>query len=118
MQRNTRRTISAEKAKKVSSFESKSILQLALEGCCTVLLCGIVVLLTAQMVVRHLGWGALLWSSEMATWLFSWSAFFGAVLVFMEKKHIIIDILTFIDMSYQNKIMNQLAYFWMDNSKA
>lgn len=94
MQLDTNGNIASEKTERVPSSGPKSILQRALEGCCAVLLGGIVVLLTAQIVVRHLGWGSLLWSGEMATWLFSWSAFFGAVLVFMEKKHIIIDILT------------------------
>ena len=40
-----------------------------------------------------LGGSSLPWSGEMATWLFSWSAFCGTVLVYMEKKHIVIDFL-------------------------
>lgn len=94
MQDDKNGTVALEKAGNISPCGAKSILQRTLEGCCAVLLGGIVVLLAAQVVVRHMGWGSLLWSSEMATWLFSWSAFLGAVLVFMEKKHIIIDILT------------------------
>ena len=75
MQSDPNPIITAEKVPAVTSSEPKPVMQRLLEGCCVVLISGIVFLLAAQVVVRHLGWGSLLWSSEMATWLFSWSAF-------------------------------------------
>ncbi len=63
------------------------------------------VLLSIQIAVRHLGAGSIPWSGEMATWLFSWSTFIGAVLVYMEKKHIVIDFLvTYLPPGYLNII--------------
>ncbi len=71
----------------------KNPLQRFLEYFLALLVGGIVVLLAAQVAVRHVAGGSLPWSGEMATWLFSWSTFIGAVLVYMEKKHIVIDFL-------------------------
>lgn len=86
---------SARSIKEKEAFfdNRKNPMQWILEILCVVLIGGIVVLLSAQVVVRHLAGGSLPWSGEIATWLFSWSAFIGAVLVYMEKKHIVIDFL-------------------------
>ncbi|MCG8334239.1 MAG: TRAP transporter small permease [Proteobacteria bacterium] len=78
---------------KPSVAEPKSILQIILEWCTIFTLGGVIVLLSAQVVIRHIMGGALPWSGEIATWLFSWTTFIGATLVFMEKKHIVIDFL-------------------------
>lgn len=83
----------SEKETRESSDNRKTLLQSLLEIFCVALLGGIVVLISAQVAVRHLGGSSLPWSGEMATWLFSWSAFIGAVLVYIEKKHIVIDFL-------------------------
>lgn len=72
--------------------ESKSLLQIILEWCCVLTLTGVIVLLAAQVIIRYGMGGALPWTGEMATWLFSWTTFIGATLVFMEKKHVVIDL--------------------------
>ncbi len=77
----------------LSSKTGKNLLQRLLEYFLALLVGGIVILLAAQVAVRHVAGGSLPWSGEMATWLFSWSTFIGAVLVYMEKKHIVIDFL-------------------------
>jgi TRAP-type C4-dicarboxylate transport system permease small subunit len=77
----------------VTPKKRKPPMQRLLEIFSVALLSGIVFLLSAQVVVRHLGGSSLPWSGEMATWLFSWASFIGAVLVYMEKKHIVIDFL-------------------------
>ena len=95
-----------EKVNRVSTKNRKNPLQRILEIVCTVLMAGIVVLLSIQIAVRHLGAGSIPWSGEMATWLFSWCTFIGAVLVYMEKKHIVIDFLvTYLPPKYL-KIIN------------
>ncbi len=93
MKGHTMQNTAPEKMKHVSSDQRKNPMQRLLEIFCAVLIGGVVVLLFAQVAVRHLGGGSLPWSGEMATWLFSWSTFIGAVLVYMEKKHIVIDFL-------------------------
>ena len=77
----------------LSGRPKKNPLQRLLELLLALLVGGMVILLAAQVVVRHVAGGSLPWSGEMATWLFSWSTFIGAVLVYMEKKHIVIDFL-------------------------
>lgn len=93
MQSDTNRACTSGKSQNVSSSEPKSVLQRLLEYFLALLVGGIVILLAAQVAVRHVAGGSLPWSGEMATWLFSWSTFIGAVLVYMEKKHIVIDFL-------------------------
>ena len=64
-----------EKVNRVSTENRKNPMQRILEIACTVLMAGIVVLLSIQIAVRHLGAGSIPWSGEMATWLFSWLIF-------------------------------------------
>ena len=97
--------------KRPSSGNRKNPMQRILEIACAILMAGIVVLLTVQIAVRHLGAGSVPWSGEMATWLFSWSTFIGAVLVYMEKKHIVIDFLiTYLPPQYL-KVINFFQQF-------
>lgn len=93
MEENTGPTPTLERRKRVSTGNGKTLIQRLLEILCAVFLGGIVILLSAQVIIRHVAGGSLPWSGEMATWLFSWSTFIGAVLVYMEKKHIVIDFL-------------------------
>jgi TRAP-type C4-dicarboxylate transport system permease small subunit len=94
MESEPSRIIASEEAQGTTSSEAKNMIQRVLGAFCFILVGGTVVLLSAQVAVRQLGWGSLVWSGEMATWLFSWTSFMGAVLVYMEKKHIVIDFLT------------------------
>lgn len=93
MKDNTSKGTLYEKNTGGSGKAKKNPTQRILEFFCAIFMGGIVVLLSAQVAVRHLGGSSLPWSGEMATWLFSWSTFAGAVLVYMEKKHIVIDFL-------------------------
>ena len=77
-----------------SNADEKSLFQRILEGCAAFFLGGIVILLAVQIIARHFMGGSVPWSGEMATWFFSWTIFAGTVLVYMEKKHIVIDFLS------------------------
>ena len=93
MEENKVPTSTSKTAEAIPVKKRKTLLRRLLEILCAVSLGGIVVLLSAQVAMRHVAGGSLPWSGEMATWLFSWSTFIGAVLVYMEKKHIVIDFL-------------------------
>lgn len=96
------------KASAFSRKPQKNPLQRPLEFFLALLMGGIVILLAAQVAVRHLAGGSLPWTGEMATWLFSWSTFIGAVLVYMEKKHIVIDFLIAYLPPKTLRVLNQL----------
>ena len=69
------------------------MLERVVEKVCAVLMGGIVVLLSVQIFVRYVAGGSMPWTGEMAAWLFSWCTFMGAILVYIENKHIVIDFL-------------------------
>ena len=52
-----------------------------------------VALAFGNVVVRYIFDGSLTWASELTTYLFLWSTFFGASYCFKEDAHISIDIL-------------------------
>jgi TRAP-type C4-dicarboxylate transport system permease small subunit len=53
-----------------------------------------VVLLFLQVATRYIFRGHLLWAGEMAVWLFAWITYIGSVLLYVRKKHIVVDILS------------------------
>jgi TRAP-type C4-dicarboxylate transport system permease small subunit len=108
MESEPSRITASEEAQSTAASGAKSMMQRVLEAFCVILIGGTVVLLSAQVAVRQLGLGSLVWSGEMATWLFSWTSFVGAVLVYMEKKHIVIDFLTSF---LPPQVLRILAYF-------
>ena len=65
-----------------------------LEKICGVLMIAMVTLLISQVITRYILQGSLLWASEMAVWLFVWITYFGAVILFINKKHIVVDIVS------------------------
>ena len=72
---------------------TKTLLERIVEKICAWLMGGIVVLLSVQIFARYVAGGSLPWTGEMATWLFSWCTFMGAILIYIENKHIVIDFL-------------------------
>jgi TRAP-type C4-dicarboxylate transport system permease small subunit len=67
---------------------------LILEKICGALLVGMVLLLFAQVGTRYIFRGSLLWAGEMAVWLFVWVSFLGSVVLFINNKHIIVDVVS------------------------
>ena len=65
-----------------------------LEKICGFLLVLMVVLLFLQVATRYIFRGHLLWAGEMAVWLFAWITYLGSVLLYVRKKHIVVDILS------------------------
>ena len=65
-----------------------------LEIICGVLMVAMVTLLMAQVVTRYIFQGSLLWASEMAVWLFVWVSYIGSAILFINKKHIVVDIVS------------------------
>jgi len=64
----------------------------ALEKICGGLLVLMVTLLFLQVGTRYIFQGHLLWAGEMAIWLFVWISFLGSVILYINNKHIVIDI--------------------------
>lgn len=58
------------------------------------LLVVMVFLLFAQVATRYILRGSLLWAGEMAVWLFVWVTYLGSVVLFINKKHIVVDIVS------------------------
>lgn len=65
-----------------------------LERICGFLLAAMVLLLSIQIITRYIFRGSLLWAGEIAVWLFVWVSLLGSVVLFINNKHIVIDILT------------------------
>ncbi len=63
-----------------------------LEKICGGLLALMVSLLFLQVGTRYIFRGHLLWAGEMAIWLFVWISFLGSVILYVNNKHIVIDI--------------------------
>lgn len=62
------------------------------DGAIVVLLTAIVLLAGAQIVVRNLGSGGLVWSDQVLRILVLWVAMFGAVAAARDNSHAIIDL--------------------------
>jgi TRAP-type C4-dicarboxylate transport system permease small subunit len=62
------------------------------DGAIVVLLAAIVLLAGAQIVVRNLGLGGLVWSDQVLRILVLWVAMFGAVAAARDNNHAIIDL--------------------------
>jgi TRAP-type C4-dicarboxylate transport system permease small subunit len=62
------------------------------DGAIVVLLAAIVLLAGAQIVVRNLGLGGLVWSDQVLRILVLWVAMFGAVAAARDNSHAIIDL--------------------------
>jgi TRAP-type C4-dicarboxylate transport system permease small subunit len=62
------------------------------DGAIVALLAAIVVLAGAQIVVRNLGAGGLVWSDQVLRILVLWVAMFGAVAAARDNSHAIIDL--------------------------
>ena len=65
-----------------------------LEKICGALLVGMVLLLFAQVATRYILRGSLLWAGEMAVWLFVWISFLGSVVLLVNNKHIVVDLVS------------------------
>ncbi|WP_319559711.1 TRAP transporter small permease [Marispirochaeta sp.] len=65
-----------------------------LEIICGAFLVAMVALLFAQVGTRYILQGSLLWAGEIAVWFFVWITYLGAVILYINKKHIVVDILT------------------------
>jgi TRAP-type transport system small permease protein len=65
-----------------------------LEKICGGLLVMMVLLLFSQVTTRYIFRGSLLWAGEMAVWLFVWITYLGSVVLYINKKHIIVDIVS------------------------
>lgn len=65
-----------------------------LEKFCGALLAVMVLLLFAQVATRYILRGSLLWAGEMAVWIFVWVSFLGSVVLFINNKHIIVDVVS------------------------
>ena len=70
---------------KTISFISQSIAALGISAGVALAFCNV--------VIRYAFDGSLTWASELTTYLFLWSTFFGAVYCFKEDSHISINIL-------------------------
>ncbi len=73
------------------------------------LLIGMVVLLFAQVLTRYVLQGSLLWASEMATWLFVWMVYIGSVVLYMKKKHVVVDIVSYFLPRKVNAILEMIS---------
>jgi TRAP-type C4-dicarboxylate transport system permease small subunit len=62
------------------------------DGAIVALLAAIVVLAGAQIVVRNLGHGGLVWSDQVLRILVLWVAMFGAVAAARDNSHAVIDL--------------------------
>ncbi|NOI26440.1 TRAP transporter small permease [Vibrio mediterranei] len=60
-------------------------LEAALGG---LLLAGIVILITVQVVMRYVFQNALSWSEELTLWTFIWFIWIGIAYAFKERKHV------------------------------
>lgn len=65
-----------------------------LEKVLGILLAAMVILLFLQVVTRYIFRGHLLWAGEMAVWVFVWISYLGSVVLYIKKKHIVVDILS------------------------
>lgn len=60
----------------------------------TLMLAGIVIIISAGVVKRYVLDSPILWTEEICTFLFVWVAFLGAGVAASRKKHIRVDIFT------------------------
>ena len=65
-----------------------------LERLCGALLVVMVALVTLQVGTRYLFRGSMLWAGEIAVWFFVWVTFMGSVVLFIRKKHIVVDLVS------------------------
>ncbi|MCX7787219.1 MAG: TRAP transporter small permease [Spirochaetes bacterium] len=80
-----------------------------LEKTLGVLLAAMVVLLFLQVVTRYIFRGHLLWAGEMAVWTFVWISYLGSVVLYIKKKHIVVDLLSAILPKRINRVMEGVA---------
>ncbi len=80
-----------------------------LEKVLGVLLVVMVVLLFLQVVTRYIFRGHLLWAGEMAVWIFVWITYLGSVVLYIKKKHIVVDILSTILPKRINRVMEGVS---------
>jgi TRAP-type C4-dicarboxylate transport system permease small subunit len=80
-----------------------------LEKICGGLLVAMCLLLFAQVATRYILRGSLMWAGEMAVWVFVWISFLGSVVLFMNNKHIVVDIVSSLLPKKINDVLEKIS---------